>query len=185
MSLGYVHKVVQALRDEDYAQQAGDGIRLQRPESLLREWAANYRFERSGVRRFFSLLRLGPLEAKLAEAINELDGQPGCEAAFASFTAAARIAPYVRQNRVWLYVQGNFSPVFQRLDLKEVPSGENVVVLEPYDGGVFYQNERYPDGGIVTGAVQTYLDVSASGGQGSEAAEKILERVLRKRWGAA
>lgn len=185
VSLGYVHKVVQSLRDEEYVQQTEDGIRLQKPEPLLREWAANYRFERNRARRFFSLLRPGPLEAKLAEVINEVEGQPHCEAAFASFTAAARIAPYVRQNRVWLYLHGDYSLAIQRLELKEVPSGENVVVLEPYDEGVFYHGEQFQDGGIATGAVQTYLDVNASGGQGSEAAEKILERVLRQRWGGA
>lgn len=66
-----------------------------------------------------------------------------------------------------------------------MPSGENVVILQPSDEGVFYQCERQADGGIATGAVQTYLDVNASGGQGNEAAEKILERVLRKQWGGA
>jgi hypothetical protein len=185
ISLGYVHKVVQALRDEEYARQSGDGVRLQKPEALLREWAGNYRFDRNRARRFFSLLRPGPLETKLAELIDELDGQPHGAAAFASFTAAARIAPYVRQNRVWFYLRGNSSLVIQRLELKEVPSGENVVMFEPYDEGVFYRCGRYPDGGIATGAVQTYLDVNASGGQGNEAAEKILERVLRQKWGAA
>lgn len=185
VSLGYVHKVVQALRDEEYVQQSGDGIRLRKPEPLLLEWARNYRFERSKARRCFSLLRPGQLEAKLAEVINELDSLPNCEAAFASFTAAGRIAPYVRQNRVWLYLQGDFSRLTERMELKEVPSGENVVVLEPYDAGVLYQSERYKDGGIATGAVQTYLDVNASGGQGNEAAEKILERALRPKWGGA
>ncbi len=185
VSLGHVHKVIQALGNEEYIQQTGDGIRLQKPEPLLREWARNYRFERNRPRRFYSLLRSGPLEARLAKAIHEVDGQPNCAAAFSSFTAAARIAPYVRQKRVWLYLQGDFSAIVQRLELKEVPSGENVVVLDPYDEGVFYQCERYPDGGIATGAVQTYLDVNASGGQGSEAAEKVLERVLRKKWGGA
>jgi hypothetical protein len=185
VSLGYVHKVVQALRDEEYVEQSEEGVRLRKPEPLLLEWARNYRFGRNQPRRFFSLLRPGPLEAKLAEAVNEADSQPHCAAAFASFTAAGRIAPYVRQNRVWLYFQGDLSRLTEPLELKEVPSGENVVVFEPYDEGIFYQCERYPDGGIATGAVQTYLDVKASGGQGKEAAEKILERVLRPKWGGA
>ena len=125
------------------------------------------------------------MESKLADIINEVDDMPNCEAAFASFSAAARIKPYVRQHRQYLYLKGDISLVTKHLELKDVSSGENVVVLEPYDDGVFYQAQGQDDGGICTGPVQTYLDVSASGGRGPEAAEHILATVLRKRWGKA
>jgi hypothetical protein len=75
--------------------------------------------------------------------------------------------------------------VTKHLEVKEVSSGENVVILEPYDDGVFYQEQRQDDGGICTGPVQTYLDVNASGGRGPEAAEHILATVLRGRWRTA
>jgi hypothetical protein len=120
----------------------------------------------------------------VAKVIKELDTVPNCAAAFASFTAAARIAAYIRQNRVWLYLKGDFSMLTDRMELKEVPSGENVMVLDPYDDGVFYSAEQFKDGGIATGPIQTYLDANASGGQGNEAAERILELILRKAWRA-
>ena len=185
VSLGQVHKVVKALCDHEFAVQSDEGVRLVKPEPLLREWAKNYRFERNKAARFYSVLPARELEARLADIINEVEGKPNCEAAFASFSAAARIKPHVRQHRQYLYLKADVALLKKRLELKEVSSGENVVVLDPYDDGVFYQAQRQDDGGICTGPVQTYLDVNASGGRGPEAAEQILATVLRNRWRTA
>jgi len=182
VSLGQVHKVVKALSDREFTTQSDEGLRLLKPEPLLLEWAKSYRFERNKAARFYSILPARELEARLAETINDLDGRPNSEAAFASFSAATRIKAYVRQHRHYLYLKGDTALLTKHLELKEVSSGENVVVLEPYDDGVFYQAQRQNDGGICTGLVQTYLDVNASGGRGPEAAEHILATVLRKRW---
>ncbi len=185
VSLGQVHKVVKALRDHEFAVQSDEGVRLVKPEPLLLEWAKNYRFERSKAARFYSILPARELEAKLADLINEVDGMPNCEAAFASFSAAARIKPYVRQHRQYLYLRADVALLKKHLELTEVSSGENMVILDPYDDGVFYQAQRQDDGGICTGPIQTYLDVNASGGRGPEAAEHILATVLRNRWRTA
>jgi len=184
VSLGQVHKVIKSLCDHEFAAQSDDGVRLLKPELLLLEWAKNYRFERSKPTRFYSTLSGQELEAQLAGIINNLEGMPNCEAAFASFSAAARIKPYVRQHRHYLYLKADIALVTNPLELKEVSTGENVVILEPYDDGVFHQAQRQDDGGFCTGPVQTYLDVNASGGRGPEAAEHILTTVLRKSWGA-
>lgn len=185
VSLGQVHKVIKALCDHEFAAQSAEGVRLIKPETLLLEWAKNYRFERNKAARYYSILSARELEAKLANIINDVDGMPNCEAAFASFSAAARIKPYVRQHRYYVYIKGDLALATKHLQVKEVSSGENVVILEPYDDGVFYQAQRQDDGGICTGPVQTYLDVNASGGRGPEAAEHILATVLRDRWRTA
>jgi hypothetical protein len=182
VSLGQVHKIVKSLCDQEFAEQSADGVRLLKPEALLLEWAENYRFERNKATRFYSILPAPELESKLATTINEVEGMPNCEAAFASFSAAARIKKHVRQHRHYLYLKGDIALISKSLDLTEVSSGENVVVLEPYDDGVFYRALRQDDGGICTGPVQTYLDVNASGGRGPEAAEHILTTVLRNGW---
>jgi hypothetical protein len=185
VSLGQVHKVVKALCDQEFAAQSAEGVRLSKPEALLLEWAKNYRFERNKTARFYSILSARELETKLATIINEVDNMPNCEAAFASFSAAARIKPHVRQHRHYVYLKGDLTLVTKQLEVKEVSSGENVVILEPYDDGVFYQAQRQDDGGICTGPVQTYLDVNASGGRGPEAAQHILATVLREHWRTA
>jgi hypothetical protein len=66
-----------------------------------------------------------------------------------------------------------------------VDSGENLVVLIPDDDGVFYLPE-HPVAGerrlICTNAVQTYVDLSKSGGRGEEAADALLEQRLKPEW---
>ena len=95
------------------------------------------------------------------------------------------IKPYVRQHRQYLYLRADVALLKKHLELTEVSSGENMVILDPYDDGVFYQAQRQDDGGISTGPIQTYLDVNASEGRGPEAAEHILATVLRNRWRTA
>jgi hypothetical protein len=48
----------------------------------------------------------------------------------------------VRQPRTWLYLDPNIEQEFQSaVEAKSVDSGENLVVLIPDDGGVFYRLE--------------------------------------------
>ena len=67
--------------------------------------------------------------------------------------------------------------MLQALEMKEVNSGENIVVYAPYDPGVFYpgSNKVAP----VTEPVQTYLDLKASAARGEEAAEALFNKMLK------
>jgi hypothetical protein len=67
------------------------------------------------------------------------------------------------------------------IGLKEVPSGANVTLLEPYDGGVFYGITEYEGLKVVSG-VQLYLDLKNYKGRGEEAAQIIYEKALRPTW---
>ena len=97
--------------------------------------------------------------------------------ALASFSAAEILAPHVRQHRLFAYWRGRRENLVEALELKPVDSGENVVILEPYDEGVLYPWGR---GAIpVTGPVQTYLDVHASPARGEEAAGAVFDRCLK------
>lgn len=68
-----------------------------------------------------------------------------------------------------------------KVDLKPVTSGANVTILKPYDEGVFY-NTQGVDGVPVVSAVQIYLDLMKIHGRGEEAAQAVLERVIKKIW---
>lgn len=73
------------------------------------------------------------------------------------------------------------STVWKRPLLKEVTSGPNVSVLEPYDEGVFYGLQEI-DGTNVVSDIQLYLDLKNYKGRGEEAAEFLYEQRLRKLW---
>jgi hypothetical protein len=176
VSVGQVAKVKNLLIDREWLREA-DGMALSEPERLLSEWAENYNFRKNRVRDYYSLKSVAKIEVELAEL---------CQAekltyALTSFSGAARLAPAVRYQRVFAYVEETDKDVAGLLSLKEVPSGANVSLLTPYDEGVFSGSQDI-DGIRIASPIQIYLDLKSYRGRGEEAADLLLERVIRKKW---
>ncbi len=175
VSLGQAHKVAKLLEEQAFFHREGDGLQLHNPANLLDEWREHYSFRRNRAARFYSPLDLDTLKERF-RSLGPHDGQPRRWGALASFTAASVLAPYVRQHRFFAYWRGERAAIETALELTPVDSGDNVVIYDPYDDGVFYPFEGVAD--AVTSPVQTYLDVSASPARGEDAAEAIRERYL-------
>ena len=67
------------------------------------------------------------------------------------------------------------------LGLKEVTSGANVSLIKPYDEGVFYADRAINEVWIAS-PIQVYLDLFGIKGRGEEAAQAILDEVIRPLW---
>lgn len=107
-------------------------------------------------------------------------------AAFAVFTAADIQAPHVRQAKTWMYVRGQDLELFEQMvEAKRVDSGENLIVLVPEDEGVFHKYDELgtiTEGLGYTNPLQTYVDLCHAGGRGKEAAEALLEQIIKPNW---
>ena len=172
VSLGQVANVKKLLLDREWLGVNADGMYLAHPGDLLDDWAKTYNYRRSQVHELYSLSEIPAIEAGLAEVCEQL----GLQYALTSFSAAVRIAPMVRYNRVMAYVQGDLSQVMAGAKLKSVDSGANVILLSPYDVGVFYA--AAPVGGIMTASpVQAYLDVIGLSARGQEAANAVRQKL--------
>jgi hypothetical protein len=182
-SLALVNKVVQHLRDQAFLEQLPNrGFRVGDCEGLLQAWRTAYRFDRHVRRPYFTLLQGRVLQEKL----RSLDPDGHGRLAYAGFSAADLQAPAVRQPRTWLYVNPSIEREFaSTIEAKPVDSGENLVVLIPDDGGVFYRVETGANRPPCTNAVQTYVDLASSGGRGEEAAEAVLQQRLKPAWAGA
>jgi hypothetical protein len=183
VSLGLVNKVVRYLREQAFIEEVEDeGLRLRDPQGLLKAWRDAYRFDRHWRRTYFTLLQ----GRKLQELLAPLESVTGGHAAYAVFSAAELQAPHVRQSKTWLYLGSNYEQEIGKLpDVKEVDTGENLVVYFPEDDGVFYGQEGDHHGRLPsTSPIQTYLDLSHCGGRGQEAAEALLEQKLKPLWKA-
>jgi DNA-binding GntR family transcriptional regulator len=182
-SLALVNKVVQHLRDQALIESLPNrGFRVSDFDGLLQAWREAYRFDRHVRRPYFTLLQGRAFQEKL----RSLDSQGGGRLAYAAFSAADVQAPTVRQPRTWVYISGDFERAFaSALDAKLVDSGENLVVLIPDDGGVFYRMDVGANRAPCTNPVQTYVDLVKAGGRGEEAAEAILEQRLKPAWAGA
>jgi hypothetical protein len=177
VSLGQAYNVKKLLADREWIRSEAGGLRLSDPGALLREWSQHYTYRKNVARDFYALDAPPEVERKLATACRDA----AVPYAFTGFSAAARLAPMVRYQRVMAYISGDLTPVVTALGLKEVPSGANVTLLSPYDDGVFYGAAEV-DGLRIVAPVQVYLDMIGYRGRGEEAAAFLLEQVIERTW---
>jgi len=179
VSLGHVSNVMKLLRDREWILGDKNGFVLKKPELLLAEWKDNYSFRRNEVRNFYSMSD----PARIEYALSDVCGKGNIKYGLTCFSGAARLAPEVKYQRVMAYIGDNsdMEHIVSSLGLKEVSSGANVSLMIPYDEGVFYESRKM-DGVIIVSPVQIYLDLTGFRGRGEEAAEALLERMLKKSW---
>jgi hypothetical protein len=177
VSLGLAFKVKQRLLDLEYASGERDGLRLTRPEDLLREWARNYDFGKHEAVECYAMGEVAETEHRLAARCAE----QRVPYAFTQFSGAARVAPFARYLRSAAYVLTDPRTLAERLEWKVVPSGANVLLLRPFDEGVLYGSQEVTGDRVVSN-VQLYLDLASQGGRGEEAATFLLEQRLRPTW---
>lgn len=174
VSLGLVSNVKRLLEDEEWL---GDGLALLKPDALLEAWTQNYTYTRSEVSSLYSLEDIPDIEARLDQycRVNAIPfGLTG-------FSGAARYAPAVRYRQAMAFVDSDIEALAAALDLKPVDSGANVLILSPYDAGVFY-GAADVDGSRVVSPIQVHLDLVNYRGRGEEAAAAVYEQVIRKQW---
>jgi hypothetical protein len=178
VSLGQVSNVKKLLSDREWLRDEASGVSLADPQALLLEWAStDMRSSRPEVHDFYSFDKPGQVEQRLAEVCERMD----VPYALTEFSGAARFAPIVRYQRASAYVTDRVEEVAESLGLKRVPDGANVRLLQPKDSGVLIDSSDR--GGVrVASPVQMYLDLIRVPGRGEEAAEAVLENVIRPMW---
>jgi hypothetical protein len=177
VSLGHAAKVKKLLNHHGWIREEPGGFVLRNPEALLRDWAQNYRYRKNRVHEFYSPASIPEIEYGLGEVCAE----KGIRYALAGFSAAARLAFMVKYQRVMGFVEGRVDDVASAMSLKRVPTGPNVFLMIPYDEGVFY-DAREVDSIQIASPIQVYLDLASYRGRGEEAAEAVLEQVIRPSW---
>jgi hypothetical protein len=177
VSLGQVANVKKLLLDREWINTMQNGFSLNEPWILLEEWSDVYTYRKNEVRNLYSLNSIPEIESYLAEVCTK----KGIKYALTGFSGASRFAPAVRYNRVMAYVSNPGEDVASLFTLKEVTSGANVMLLVPYDEGVYYGMQDIDDIKIVS-PLQIYLDLKSFKGRGEEAAEVLLRDVIKPKW---
>ena len=144
VSVGHVSNVKELLADQEWIDAKAVGFSLVEPFALLEEWSQNYNFRRNEVLGYYTLSGVGDFEYRLAKACGEKNICYG----LTGFSGGARYAPGVRYQRMMAFIQGNLDELVATLEIKPVDSGANLILLKPYDEGVFY-GMREIDGVVV------------------------------------
>lgn len=175
VSLGQVSNVKKILIDKEWAKMTRDGINLINPAALLDEWSVNYDFGRNITFNVYTMQTPAEAEASLAHMCEMEELQY----ALTGFSAAEKISPMVRNQKISAYVTGNITEAAGRLGWKLVESGANVLLLTPYDTGVFTDRFTVDDIYNVSN-IQLYLDLLKLHGRGNEAAEAVRREIIKK-----
>jgi len=189
ISIGQASNLKQRLLDFEFIQETdiavkkGKKFKLANQESLLKKWAENYSYSKNVMRSFYSFDDPVAIENKLSDFL----GSNNIPYAFTLTSGASFVAPFIRYNRVFIYIKGRAEDVVKALDLKEVPSGANLILLEPYEQGIFYGLQQFQRKGQlhkfkVVSDIQLYLDLKNYKERGEEAADFILTQRLREQW---
>jgi hypothetical protein len=120
---------------------------------------------------------LQDLEIEIADTCNKMN----ISYALTGFSASNRLAPMVRGQRAMIYVSRNIDLVAEKVGLKPVESGANIILIQPYDDGVFWNAKSIGDLEI-SEPVQVYLDLKRYPGRGEEAADFLFREVINSRW---
>jgi hypothetical protein len=177
VSLGMITQVGKKLIEEEWLKKTPRGISLTQPENLLADWVNNYTIKRNILYNYYSLKSLQDVEIETAETCGNLN----IPYALTGFSACNRLAPMVRGQRAMIYVSRSIELVAETAGLKPVESGANIILIQPYDDGVFW-NAKSIGNLQISDPVQVYLDLKRYPGRGEEAADFLYREVINPRW---
>ncbi|MBI4023771.1 MAG: hypothetical protein HY360_02255 [Verrucomicrobia bacterium] len=181
VSLGQVSNVRKLLLDREWAIVNAVGLRLSKMEELARAWQSSYEPRPRSRENAYTLLHGEALEDAIRAALAEAG--KGAQAVLASYSAARWFAPYARQATQFFYADRQGAEILKlHLQLQPMSHGENVVLCEPREDDVFSGRVEAAPGIWCSGLVQTWLDLSAAGERGGEAAEHLLREKLLPAW---
>jgi hypothetical protein len=175
-SIGQVSKLMNFLVENAWVEKVPDGYRIIDPESLLLEWSKDYGKKVMTVYSCYSLNNVSVIE----EQLKNLKKDMGIDSYLTGLAGGVRYAPVVRYNKVHVYIAPeDIQETISYLDMKEVNSGSNVVIL-PLENDSYIKDYRVIGESVVVSPLQIYLDSTQIKGRGEEMAEAVLRKEIIK-----
>jgi len=174
-SIGQVSKVKKFLTNNAWIEVTNEGIKITDIEAVMKEWARIYNGKRGGSYECYSLDQIANIEKKL----ERMEKECGIDYYLTGFSGGVRYAPVVRYNKLHVYIESeDIKEAIKYLGCKEVESGANLSIIEPYDDCVI-KDSRIIEGSHVASPVQIYLDCMRLKGRGEELANVILAKEIK------
>lgn len=173
MSPAGVYWVVRLLEDKGFVERdSSKRVVLVKPKELLNAWASSWSMDKNATTSYFSFERTPEALMKRVVSVSK---RKKLSYAFTLMAGASFVAPFVRFQDVWLYFDGEEDAWTEALDLKPVDGGGNIVLVRPYDQGVF-TGLQVVEGVNVVSNVQLYVDLYNYPARGREQAGFLRER---------
>jgi len=181
ISIGQASLIKDRLLDYEYIENIKVSnklkFKLTRWDDLLGEWIKNYDYKKNIINNYYSLQDIKIIENDIADYLNS----KGINYAFTMTSGASLVSPFLRYNRVFLYLSDSEEKLVKDLGYKKVTSGPNISIMRPYDDGVLYGLQIIEEKKVVSD-IQLYLDLTSYQERGEEAAKFLLEEKISKKW---
>jgi len=168
LTLGFVSRVFKTLARDAYMDRARGDNRVRDRDALLDAWASAPSPKDAVSERVATVSSTENLVQMIRGASAQLPYAITAEA------AADRIAPFARYSRVEMYVT-DLAGWDRSLGLTAVPRGGNLVLIKPFDAGVFDGAFDCDELRLVS-RPQLYVDLVRRGGAAADAAAFMRER---------
>ena len=176
VSIGQVSNVRKLLLEREWIEDQKIGIKLIEPLQMLASWLTEYQSGRSAPYELYVMGSVGDIESMISSFCN----RTGTRYAFTGFSGTSRYAPFTTYKTVAVYMDISQENITE-LPFKPVASGANIRIISPYDEGVYYGTSNIR-GQFVASPVQCYLDLKDEKARREEAAEALLEQVIKPSW---
>lgn len=181
ISLGQAFLVKKKLLEEEFIEESEVNgpkkFKLVNPDKLLNELVKNYNYNKNTIKNYYSLDDIKTIEGNIVSYCNTKK----IKYSFTLTSGASLVAPFLRYNRVFVYILDDIEKIAEDLKLKEVSTGPNVSILKPYDEGVFYDSQVI-NGINVVNNIQLYMDLINYKERGEEAAKFLYEQRIKNNW---
>ncbi len=167
-STGATYRVVEFLEQEDLIERRPRGqITTVDWRALLERWSEDYGFQVTNA----VVSYLAP--RGLSTLVQALRGAPELRYVLTGSLAAERFAPYAPSRLAAIYVD-RFDQAAERLDLREVDAGANVL-LATSDYDVVFERAQNIDGLRLAAPSQVAVDLLTAPGRGPTEAQALLD----------
>jgi len=153
------------------------GIKVINPKKLMRAWGYSYSIRELERLEFVAAERPQYVMTKIANRARLW----GLSYAFTLFSATEHISPYVAPSDTYLYILKKdikaWDSLFRRENILPAEREGNTICLlvdEDYFEGVWNARDM-----TIVSLPQLYADLFSFGGRGEEAAEEIINKVLK------
>lgn len=179
LDAGYVSRMMRELENLNYVTKKNCKSILKGPKLMIEDWVYYYDYKKNEANNFFCLAK-APKE--ILNKLKKPEIPESTNYALAYHAGAYLVSPHAIFNEVHIYVSDQKSLNFfiNRLKLKPVERGANVILLYPYYKHSAFYGKRKIQGLWVVSDIQLYLDLYKYPFRGLEQAEHLYEKNMKK-----
>lgn len=176
---GFVSRMMGELVVRGYFGSEGRRFKIQDAESLLEDWVNAYDYRKNEEHGYFCL---ADNPGEILDRLRDEGERKGLSFALSFQAGANLVAPHSVYNEVHIYLRDESGRKIleQRLKLRGVERGANVILCYPYYRHSAFHQMHQVDGLWVVSDLQLYLDLYKYPLRGLEQAEYLYKRRLKK-----